>query len=103
MITPAQLSVAILAGGLGTRLRPVVADRPKVLAPVAGRPFLCYLLDLLRDHSIREVVLLTGHGAGQVHDALGERYRGMRLLHAREERPLGTAGAVRRALAHLGG
>jgi NDP-sugar pyrophosphorylase family protein len=91
-------SAAILAGGLGTRLRPAVADRPKVLAPVGGRPFVCYLLDLLHRHSVREVVLLTGHNAAQVRAALGDSYRGMRLRYSTESAALGTAGAVRLAL-----
>jgi NDP-sugar pyrophosphorylase family protein len=95
---PTHRSVAILAGGLGTRLRPALADRPKVLAPVAGRPFLCYLLDQLSRFAVREVVLLTGHRAGEVRAALGDRYRAMRLLYSTEETPLGTAGAVRLAL-----
>ncbi len=95
---PTEWSVAILAGGLGTRLRPAVADRPKVLAPVAGRPFICRLLDQLRAFSIREVVLLAGHRAGEVRAALGEHYQGMRLRYSVEAQPLGTAGAVRLAL-----
>lgn len=96
-----DVTAAILAGGLGTRLRPVVADRPKVLAPVGGRPYLTYLLDQLAAASVREVVLLTGHGADQVRDALGETYAGLRLIYSAEPAPLGTAGAIRRALPHL--
>src|SRR5438552_901643 len=92
------VSAAILAGGLGTRLRPAVADRPKVLAPVSGRPFVCYLLDLLHRHSIREVALLTGHRAAQVRATLGDFYRGMQMRYSVESEPLGTAGAVRLAL-----
>jgi NDP-sugar pyrophosphorylase family protein len=95
------ISVAILAGGLGSRLRPVVADRPKVLAPVGGRPYLTYLLDRLGDLGFREAVLLTGFRAEQVRDALGDSYAGMRLVHSREPQPLGTAGALRRALTYL--
>jgi NDP-sugar pyrophosphorylase family protein len=93
-----DLSVAVLAGGLGTRLRPVVADLPKVLAPVAGRPFLCHLLDRLCRQGVREVVLLAGHRAGQVRAALGTSCEGVRLAYSVEDRPLGTAGAVRLAL-----
>jgi NDP-sugar pyrophosphorylase family protein len=93
-----DVTAAILAGGLGTRLRPRVADRPKVLAPVHGRPFLTYLLDQLAAASLREVVLLTGHGAEQVRGALGDSYAGLRLVHSAEPSPLGTAGAVRWAL-----
>jgi NDP-sugar pyrophosphorylase family protein len=94
----ADVSVAVLAGGLGTRLRPVVADRPKVLAPVAGRPFLYRLLDRLCRYAVREVVLLAGHRADQIRAALGDRYGEMRLAYSVEDRPLGTAGAVRLAL-----
>jgi NDP-sugar pyrophosphorylase family protein len=93
-----DLTAAILAGGLGTRLRGVIADCPKVLAPVGGRPFLMCLLDQLANVGIREVVLLTGHRAEQVREAFGEIYDGMRLIYAEEPSPLGTAGAVRRAL-----
>jgi D-glycero-alpha-D-manno-heptose 1-phosphate guanylyltransferase len=95
------ISAAILAGGLGTRLRSVVADQPKVLAPVGGRPYLTYLLDRLADAGFKEVVLLTGFRAEMVWDALGDNYAGMRLVHSREPQPLGTAGALRRALPYL--
>jgi NDP-sugar pyrophosphorylase family protein len=93
-----DVTAAILAGGLGTRLRSVVGDRPKVLAPVGGRPFLTRLLDQLAAASFREVVLLTGYRAEQVRDALGVTFAGMRLIYADEPFPLGTAGALRRAL-----
>lgn len=93
-----NITAAILAGGLGTRLRPTVADRPKVLAPVGGRPYLAYLLDQLADAGIGEVVLLTGYRAEQVRAAFGEGHRGMRLLYSAERTPLGTGGAVRQAL-----
>ncbi|HKI38700.1 MAG TPA: nucleotidyltransferase family protein [Gemmataceae bacterium] len=96
-----DVSVAILAGGLGTRLRSVVSDRPKVLAPVGGRPYLTYLLDQLASAAIPEVVLLAGYGAGQIRDALGETYGPMRLVYSVEPAPLGTAGALRLALPHL--
>lgn len=91
---------AILAGGLGTRLRSAVSDRPKVLADVGGRPFLTRLLDRLQCYAIRDVVLLVGHRADMVRAALGERYHDLRLHYSQEPEPLGTAGAVRQAL-HL--
>ena len=96
-----DVSAAVLAGGLGTRLRAVVPDCPKVLAPVAGRPFLTHLLDRLVRSGVREVVLLTGHAAEQVRAALGDEYAGMRLAYSVEPAPLGTAGAVRHALPHF--
>jgi NDP-sugar pyrophosphorylase family protein len=96
-----DVTAAILAGGLGTRLRSVVADRPKVLAPVANRPFLTHVLDQLIDTSVQEIILLTGYRAEQVRGALGEGYAGMRLIYADEAFPLGTAGALRRALPQI--
>ena len=94
-------SCAILAGGLGTRLRPAVGALPKVLAPVHRRPYLTYLLDHLAAASVREVVLLTGYGADQVQWTLGETYRGLRLVYSPEPSPLGTGGALRWALPKL--
>jgi D-glycero-alpha-D-manno-heptose 1-phosphate guanylyltransferase len=100
---PADLSnitAAILAGGKGTRLRGAVSDRPKVLAEVAGRPFITYLLDQLADAGVREVVLCTGYMAEMLPAALGE-YRGVRLTYSAEESPLDTGGAILLARAHL--
>src|SRR5262249_50315740 len=96
-----EITAAILAGGLGIRLRPAVADRPKVLAPVNGRPYLSYLLDQLLEASVHQVVLLTGHGADQVRQTFGHTYGGIRLLYSPEPKPRGTAGAIRRALPML--
>src|SRR2546426_1458133 len=96
-----QLTAAILVGGLGTRLRAVVADRQKVLAPVAGRPFLEQLLDQLTAAGLKRVVLCTGHKAEQVEQTIGREYRGMSIGYSREPEPLGTAGAFRQALSLL--
>src|SRR4051794_31615921 len=93
-----NVSAAILAGGLGTRLRSVVADRPKVLAPVGGKPYLTYLLDQLARAGVREAVLLVGYGADQVRGVFGHECAGIRLAYSAEPEPLGTAGAVRLAL-----
>jgi NDP-sugar pyrophosphorylase family protein len=95
---PADVTAAVLAGGLGTRLRSVVQDRPKVLAPVRGRPFLTYLLDQLGDQGIRKVVLLTGYQADQVRETLGECHGDLALAYSEEPAPLGTAGALANAL-----
>ena len=93
-----MISALVLAGGLGTRLRSVVGDRPKVLAPVAGRRFLAYLLHQLADAGFEDVVLCTGYMGDQVRDAFGKRFRKLNLLYSQEEQPLGTAGALRHAL-----
>ena len=92
---------AVLAGGLGTRLRPVVSDRPKVLAAVHGRPFLSYVLDQLAAAGVLRVVLCTGYLGEQVHRVFGSRWGAMELIYSRETAPLGTGGALRKALPHL--
>jgi NDP-sugar pyrophosphorylase family protein len=92
------VSFAILAGGLGTRLRSAVPDRPKVLAPVAGRPFLAHLFDQLAKAGAHHVALLVGHAADQVQEAFGDSYRELALTYSREPEPLGTGGALRLAL-----
>src|SRR5947208_1434645 len=89
---------AILAGGFGTRLRSVVADRPKPLATISGRPFLAYQLDQLAAVGLRRVVLCTGYRGDQVEATFGRHYAGMRLEYSLEAAPLGTAGALRLAL-----
>jgi D-glycero-alpha-D-manno-heptose 1-phosphate guanylyltransferase len=96
--TLADTTAFVLAGGLGTRLRSVVSDRPKVLALVAGRPYLAHLLDQLADAGVRRAVLCTGYRADQVRATFGIRYRELDLSYSEEDQPLGTAGALRLAL-----
>ena len=91
----------VLAGGLGTRLRSVVADLPKALAPVAGRPFLAWLLDALEAGGVRHVVLATGYMAAAVERFAGPRWGAMAVDYSREDQPLGTGGAVRLAAGRL--
>jgi NDP-sugar pyrophosphorylase family protein len=75
----------------------VVADCPKVLAAVRGRPFLSYLLDQLVEAGVREVVLCTGYMAEQIRGTFGDQYRSLQLFYSQEDVPLGTAGALRHA------
>ncbi len=102
MVGLGELTAVILAGGLGTRLRSVVGDRPKVLAEVSGRPFLSYLLDRLAEAGIRDAVLCTGYQGDQVRAAFGEVYAGIRLRYSQEVVPRDTGGALRLALPLLG-
>jgi mannose-1-phosphate guanylyltransferase len=88
----------VLAGGEGTRLRPLTYTTPKPVMPLAGRPFLSYMLDWLRSHGVDEVILSCGFLSDGVKRVLGDIYDGMRLRYVVEEEPLGTAGPVR--LAH---
>jgi len=93
----------VLAGGFGTRLRGVVDDVPKPLAPVAGRPFLAWLLDELARQGLRRVVLATGYRGEQIEAALGRDWRGMSLEYSREPEPLGTGGAIALAMQCVAG
>ena len=91
-------TAVVLAGGLGTRLREAVPDLPKPLAPVAGRPFLAHLLDFLARQGVREVILATGYRGEDIAEALGKRHGEITLRYSQEDRPLGTGGAVARAM-----
>jgi NDP-sugar pyrophosphorylase family protein len=99
--TGSNLDAAILVGGLGTRLRSVLPDRPKPLAPINDRPFVAYLLDQLAEANLDYVILCTGHGADQVRSALGDRYRSLDIEYSQEPAALGTAGALRFAVRHF--
>lgn len=88
------IDVAILVGGLGTRLRGVVDDAPKPLAPVLGRPFLFYLLDRLALRGARSVTLCSGYMADFVQEKTGSEWMGMPIYHSVEKEPMGTAGAL---------
>lgn len=89
-----SVTAVILAGGLGTRLRSIVSDVPKVLAKVLGRPFITYLLDQLAQAGVREVVLSTGYKGGVVTKSIGDRYKSLHILYSPEDEPLGTGGAL---------
>jgi NDP-sugar pyrophosphorylase family protein len=92
----------VLAGGLGTRLRAVLADRPKSLAPAAGKPFLHYVLDYLRQQGLQRVILCVGYLAGQVRDfARDGQDWGLKVTYSLEQTALGTGGALRQASAGL--
>ena len=90
----------ILAGGFGTRLRSVVSDVPKPMAPVAGRPFLRHLLDNLKTEGYTHVVLATGYLHEKVEDYFGNEYDGLKIDYAVEREPLGTGGAIVNGLQH---
>jgi len=98
MVAQINPTAVILAGGLGTRLKSVVENQPKVLADVSGHPFLKYLLDQLIAWQIKDVVLCTGYLGEQIEARFGTNYQGLRLRYSRESTPLGTAGALRLAL-----
>lgn len=88
----------ILAGGLGTRLREAVPDLPKCMAPVAGRPFLSYVVDALRMQGIRHFVFSLGYKADAIEAYLQDHYPTLDYTTVVEPEPLGTGGAIRLAL-----
>ena len=92
------MEAIILAGGLGSRLRGVVGDLPKSMAPVNNRPFLEYLLDYLIAQGISAVVLSVGYRHEQISGHFGDRYRDLPVRYAVETEPLGTGGGIRLAM-----
>lgn len=92
------MQAIILAGGFGTRLGSVVSDVPKAMASVAGRPFLAWLLDYAAAQGVTDAVLCVHHLHEAISGCFGERYGDMRLRYSIEDVPLGTGGAVKKAL-----
>lgn len=88
----------ILAGGLGTRLRSVIHELPKVMAPVNGKPFLHYLLVELEAQGVREITLAVGYLKESIMEWCAHRYPELTIRYAVEDAPLGTGGAIANAL-----
>jgi mannose-1-phosphate guanylyltransferase len=91
------MQALVLAGGEGTRLRPLTYTTPKPVMPLAGRPFLSFMLDWAQSHGVDEAILSCGFMSDEVKLVLGDIYDGMRLRYVVEEEALGTAGPVRLA------
>lgn len=95
-----SLQAIVLAGGLGTRLRPVLGEVPKVLAPVNGQPWLIWVLRGLRRAGFERVCLATGHASDLVRAAVdAAALGGLAVTYSHEKEPLGTGGALRQAAA----
>ena len=96
------MKAVILVGGLGTRLRPLTYNTPKSLVPVLNRPFLEYVLRRLKEHGVDEVILALSHLAPPIEACFGDGSRlGLKISYVLEKSPLGTAGAVKNAAAHV--
>jgi mannose-1-phosphate guanylyltransferase len=94
------MQALILVGGEGTRLRPLTETVPKAVMPLAGKPFLSYMIDWLGRHGVDEIVLACGYRADVVREVLGEG-GSPRLHYVEEPEPLGTGGAIKFAAAEL--
>jgi len=101
---PSNLTVAILAGGLATRLKPLTLKVPKSLVPVAGKPFLTHQLELLKNNGIQRVVLCLGHLGEMIEKEFGNgETLGIKIDYSFDGSVLlGTGGAIRKALPKLG-
>jgi mannose-1-phosphate guanylyltransferase len=90
------MQALILAGGEGTRLRPLTSTIPKPVVPLVDRPFIVYMLQWLRGHGVDDVILLCGFMSDGVKEVLGDGGDlGLRIRYVEEPRPLGTGGALR--------
>lgn len=97
--------VVILAGGLGTRLKSVIVDRPKVLAPIGGRTVLDYIIDDLLRCGFYKITLSVGYMKEKIHDHIEKKAfpKSAVINFSEEENPLGTGGAIKRAMEGLSG
>lgn len=96
------MQAVILAGGAGSRLRPIVSDRPKPMADFGSRPFLEYQVESLRRHGITDLVLCVGYMHEHIEAHFGDGSRcGVRVRYVVESQPLGTGGALRHAASLL--
>ena len=97
------MKIVILAGGFGIGLREVFHGRPKHLAPINGRPFLHYVIKLLKKNNLTDLVLAVGYLSSQIIDELGDGSRfGVSITYSIDRRPLGTAGSLKNAQKYLG-
>lgn len=97
MINGCQEAI-ILCGGLGTRLRSVISDVPKPMAPIKNKPFLAFVLEYLKKQNISRVVLAVSYKYEIIQEYFGNSYLGMQILYSIEKEPLGTGGAILEAL-----
>lgn len=92
------MTIIILAGGLGTRLKSVVQDLPKPMASVNGKPFLVYLLEYVSHFSPKEIILSVGYKWETIQAYFGEMYQNIPIRYCVEEIPLGTGGGIKKAV-----
>jgi len=98
------MKAVIIAGGLGTRLRPLTFNTPKPIVPVANRPFVMHQIELLRSHGATEIILNLHYLSESIKELLGDgRKFGIKLHYSIETNPLGTAGAVKNAEKYFAG
>ncbi|MDD5052051.1 MAG: nucleotidyltransferase family protein [Sulfuricurvum sp.] len=94
------MEVIILAGGFGTRLQSVIKDIPKAMADINGKPFLWYLLIFLQKWGVTKVIISVGYKQAFIKEYFKNSFLEMEIVYSSEEKPLGTGGAIKKALAY---
>lgn len=97
MLNPGKIDVIILCGGLGKRLQRVVKDIPKPMAKIKQRPFLDILIGFIFSYGFKRFILCTGYKADTIERYYRQRYNNLIIEFSREEKPLGTGGAIKNA------
>lgn len=92
------MEVIVLAGGMGTRLRELIKDVPKPMAPIKGKPFLVYLLNWVIQFPVKRIVFAVGYKADVIKEYFGNSFHNIPVIYAEEKEPLGTGGAITNAL-----
>src|SRR5512132_1710019 len=98
------MKAVVMAGGEGSRLRPLTINRPKPMVPIANRPVMGHIIELLNQHHFDDVVSTLQYRADDIQNYFGDgSHAGVQMHYSVEPRPLGTAGSVKYAETHLGG
>jgi D-glycero-alpha-D-manno-heptose 1-phosphate guanylyltransferase len=92
------MEAIVLAGGLGTRLRSVVTDVPKPMAPIGDKPFLEYILRYLQKNCVTKAILSVGYKWKTIKEYFGDKFENIELVYSVEDEPLGTGGAIKKAM-----
>jgi mannose-1-phosphate guanylyltransferase/phosphomannomutase len=96
------MKAVIMAGGEGTRLRPLTSNAPKPMMPLANKPMMEHIVNLLKEHGFDDIVVTVAFMANHIRTHFGDGSElGVRMVYATEEQPLGTAGSVRNAMDEL--
>lgn len=96
------MKALILAGGFGTRLRPLSCTRPKLMFPVANRPLLDWIMENLSKNGVTTVILAVNYGAEMLQQYFGDSKYSMEIMYSHENKPLGTGGPIKKAEGFLG-
>jgi D-glycero-alpha-D-manno-heptose 1-phosphate guanylyltransferase len=97
------MEAIVLAGGLGTRLRSVVSELPKPMAPVGDKPFLEYILKYLQKNGVNKAILSVGYKWESIKEYFGDQFENIKLVYSVEGEPLRTGGAIKKAISHVKG